>query len=155
MESEDVVVVERIEVEVLEFDFDFKGNLKGGKERIKVKIIRKKKRCLLLEDFDRIFEDKMFEVDVKYQEEVKDVKKGKKKRLLDKGEFKEVFQVEILSNEVIQLDIEMKIKGVKKVDFLVYERREVKLNKKFFRIRKLKFSFEDMLDIIGEEMVIR
>lgn len=155
MESEDVAVVERTEAEVPESDSDFKGNSKGGKERTKVKTTRKKKRCLSLEDCDRTSEDKMPEADVKHQEEVKDAKKGKKKRSLDKGEFKEVSQAEIPSNEVIQLDTEMKTKGVKKADSPVYERQEVKPNKKLSRTKKSKSSSADVPDTIGEEMVTR
>ena len=49
----------------------------------------------------------------------------------------------------------MKTKGAKKADSPVYERREVKPNKKLSRTKKSKSSSEDMPDTIGEEMVTR
>ena len=157
MESEDAAVVEGTEVEVPKSDSDFKRNLKGGKEKTKVKNSRKKKRCLSLEDSDGTSEDKMPEADAKHQEEIKDTKKGKKKRSLAEGEFKEGFQAEISGDEVIQLDTEIKTKAAKKkkTDSPVYERQEVKPNKKLSRTKKSKSSSEDMPDTIREEMVTR
>ena len=154
MESEDVAV-ERTEAEVPESDSDFKGNLKGRKENTKVKNTRKKKRRVSLEDSDRTSEDKMHEADVKHQEESKGTKKGKKKRSLDKEEFKEVFQAEISVDEVTQLDTEIKTKGAKKTDSPICEKQEVKPNKKLSRTKKSKSSSEDTPYTIGEEMVTR
>ena len=153
METEDVAVVERTEAEVPESDSDFKGNSKGGKEKTKVNKTRKTKRGLSLKDSHGNSQDQMPEVDVKHQEEIKDVKKGKKKRSLDKGELKEDFQAEIPGDQVIQLDSGIKTKGKKKIDSPVHIRPEAKPNKKLSRTKKSKSGSEDMPNTTGEEMV--
>jgi len=150
MESEDVAGTD---AEVPESDSDFKGNSKGGKEEIKVKKTRKKKRGVSLKDSDRNSPDQMPEADVKQPEEITHTKKGKKKRSLDKGEFKEDFQTEIPGDEIIQLDTGIKTKGKKKIDSPVQERPEVKPNKKLSRTKESKSSSEDMPNTIEEEMV--
>jgi len=153
METEDVAVVERTEAEVLESDSDFKGNSKGGKEKTKVNKTRKTKRGLSLKDSDENSQDQMPEVDVKHQGEIKDIKKGKKKRSLDKGELKEDFQAEIPGDQVIQLDSGIKTKGKKTIDSLIHKRPEAKPNKKLSRTKKSKSGSEDVPNTTGEQMV--
>ena len=153
VEIEDIAVVERTEAEVPDSDSDFKGNSKVGKEKTKVKTTRKTKRGVSSKDSDRNSQDQMPETDVKHQEEIKDTKKGKKKRSSDKGEFKEDFRAEIPGDHVIQLDNGTKTKGKKKSDSPVHERPETKPNKRLSRTKKSKSSSEDMPNTTGEEMV--
>lgn len=153
MECEDVAVIEKTEAVPQESDSDFKGNLKGGKEKTKVEKTRKKKSGVSLEDSGRNSQDQMPAADVNHQEESKDTKKGKKKRSLDKEAFQEVFQGESPGDEVIQLDTGIKTKGKKKTDSPVPEKPEGKSSKKLSRTKKSKSSSEDTPIKIGEETV--